>query len=121
MFDFLRNFFSAPVKFKEPKEWDADYHGGLLTTLSHEFSDIISAKTGINVHLDEGYSIFYEGLGDQEPRLERLKAINETDINRLTKTANNFLESNQVTTDHIREIVKNVIWHWTPKSEEDDA
>jgi hypothetical protein len=75
MFDFLRNFFSAPVKFKEPKEWDADYHGGLLTTLSHEFSDIISAKTGINVHLDEGYSIFYEGLGDQEPRLERLKLI----------------------------------------------
>lgn len=90
---------------------------GLHATLMREFYTIIKDDTGLDVHFEDGPDSFYEGLGDKEPTVDRLKALNDNDYKNILICARRILESDRVTEQHIRDVARVTLWHWTSESE----
>lgn len=86
---------------------------GFITTLEREFSVPIFEEFGEwIVERDEVYEIFSEGLGDRHPTYELLSKVSDVEIKSIGEYARKFCEDDRITNAHVRNAIKNTLWHW---------
>ena len=119
MLEKIRRFFRSSKLDNPPMQSAEDAEiNGLHTTLMREFYTIIGDDTGLDVTFEDGPDSFYEGLGDKEPTVDRLKALTDTDYKNILICARRILESDQVTEQHIRDVARVTLWHWKEEDTE---
>jgi len=98
----------------KPKEPDIDF----LSALGEEYCGIIGAAVGLEVVPQDGYEIFMRAFGTDGLTPERLHSAQASmrDLIMLRDAANSYHECSGISTGHIQDILRRVLWRWPPRT-----
>ena len=117
MFSKLKKIFgkvdNSPQYDDPARQRETDFINSYQTTFYETLSDGADFSVEFQDAI-EVYDVIFEGW----PNLKAFQALTDDDILLFTKTANEYFETEKISEQQIREIVKTSIWHW---SEEDKS
>ena len=97
------------------KKWDYD---AFTTALGKEYCEVIAPFTEFGADPQDGYEVFAKAYGTKEISPEKLHAaqISLAELNRLCDIARKWHESEKITSEHISEVLRRILWRWPPEA-----
>jgi hypothetical protein len=88
------------------------------TALGEVYSTVIDPHCEHGAVIQDGYEVFGKAYGYDDITPEKLHAaqVSSAELLRLRDLARQNQESDLITEEHIREILRGVLWRWPPEA-----
>jgi hypothetical protein len=97
---------------------DEQKHMYFVTTLGEAYCEVITPLCEIEPDPHDGYEVFGKAFGYNNVTPEKIHAaqVSKAEVTRIRDIARQWHESEQISEDHIREVLRRVLWRWPPAS-----
>jgi len=97
---------------------DEQTYMDFTTTLGEEYCEVISPLCEHGAEPHDGYEVFGKAFGYDDITPEKLHAAQDSnaELTRIRDIASQWQESEQIGEDHIREVLRRVLWRWPTAS-----
>jgi hypothetical protein len=95
---------------------DEQTYMNFTTALGEEYCEVIAPLCEHDAVPHDGYEVFGKAFGYKDITPEKLHAaqVSKAELARIRDIARQWQESDQIGEDHIREILRRVLWRWPP-------
>lgn len=98
---------------------DEQTHMDFTTALGEEYCEVVSALCEHGAEPHDGYEVFGKVYGFDDITPEKLHAaqVSGAELTRIRDAARQWHETEQINEEHVREVLRRVLWRWPPGSE----
>lgn len=88
------------------------------TSLGGAYCDVLRSQCHIDACPQDGYEVFGKvfGFDDITPEKVHAAQMSTAQLALLLDTARAWHEDDRITLEHLREVVRNVLWRWPPEA-----
>jgi hypothetical protein len=97
---------------------DEQTYMDFTTALGEEYCEVVSPLCEHGVEPHDGYEVFGKVYGFDDITPEKLHAaqVANAQVTRIRDTARQLHETEQITEEHVREVLRRVLRRWPPAS-----
>jgi hypothetical protein len=97
---------------------DEQSYMDFTTALGEEYCEVVSPLCEHGAEPHDGYEVLGKVYGFDDITPEKLHAtqVSDAELMRIRDTARQWHETDQINEEHVREVLRRVLWRWPPAS-----